>query len=705
MKTFFNKYETLSLTRFLNFILAILTGIIISQYSGCSENPTEPEEPTPPVINSIGTLTVTPDILTVNVSDTIRVKLAAPNGVHFTDSVARLVKVDAGNIEISVIGSLLDNGELANGDDIKNDNIYSGRFIFTETSQGALRLRAKGNVNSGGTTTSLNTEVTTVTVYGQMNSGEVGVVLTTQKNAANQLQTLLGGNPNNIDIASEQLKTWLQTQPGVASVEKEGNTSLIIEYTNGLSGGMIFSVEGKETRGGIVSDSTRENRVTRIPPEKQTVGENTFGDSFDIGYETDNLLLDPNTIGNRNVMIFSPYENVWVNNERPIIINRLATSPCKDYNVTSFINQQATVYSLFNMTQYGYIVFATHGSGGKAILTGETVDTLAQVYIDTYKGLLQAKRISIFKNIKISSVGGVNVIADVYAIKSGFISSLMDNFPNSVILNNSCESTKNPDLANAFIGKGCKTYFGYDKVVNGAFAKMIADSITKRMAVDGKTSGQAHFNAADPVTPFAQFQIAAGSNNELKFSLSLINSDFEAGNIEGWTKLGDGRVINRLGNLNAPQGTFMGIISTGLGFTTASGSISQCFTVTNDQSQLSLKWNFLSAEFLEFIGSQFQDYFRVVLQKQDGSEVILFSRTIDQIAAQFHADTANPGELVAVSPNIVFDHPDVYMTNWQSSTFDVTPYRGQTVVIRLVCGDVGDSFYDTAILLDEIKIN
>ena len=691
--------------RFLLILTVLITGIILIQYSGCSENPTEPVVSNPPGSLNIGTLNAVPDVLISNVSDTILVRLTATSGIYFTDSLAKLVKVDGNNNEISEIGNLLDNGDLNNGDDISKDNVYSGKFIITETSAGTLRLKAKGNVNTGGTTASQNSNIVSVSVYGELNSGEVGVVLSTQDTAADQLQIFLAGNPNNIENASTQLKAWLETRPGVASVEKGGNTSLIIEYTNGLSGGMIFSVEGIETRGGTGSDSMNSNRVSKIPVEKQTIGENSYENFYNFKNEPENVLLDPNLIGNRNVLIFSPYEAVWVNNERPIVIDRLATSPCKDYKVTSLVNTEATVGSLFSMTQYGFIIFATHGSQGKAILTGEVVDTNAAIYKDTYRGLLQADRISVFKNIKISAIGGVNVIADVWAIKSGFISSLTGNFPNSVILNNSCASLANPNLADAFIGKGAKTYYGYDKTVNGAFAKMIADSIAKRMAVTGMTSGQAYFNAADPQTPFAQFLKSTGSNNDLKYSLSLINSDFEAGQIEGWTKVGDGRVINRLGYLNANQGTFMGIISTGLGYTTASGSISQCFTVANNQSQLTLNWNFLSEEFLEFINSIYQDYFKIILRKQDGTEVVLYSRTIDQMAAQFNATRTDPGQLINVNPGIVFDQGGVYMTGWQTSTFDITPYRGQNVVIVFICGDVGDSIYDTAILLDDIKIN
>ena len=47
----------------------------------------------------------------------------------------------------------------------------------------------------------------------------------------------------------------------------------------------------------------------------------------------------------------------------------------------------------------------------------------------------------------------------------------------------------------------------------------------------------------------------------------------------------------------------MGIISTGLGFTTTTGKIFQSFRVENNQSTLTVKWNFLSEEFLEYINS------------------------------------------------------------------------------------------------------
>ena len=155
----------------------------------------------------------------------------------------------------------------------------------------------------------------------------------------------------------------------------------------------------------------------------------------------------------------------------------------------------------------------------------------------------------------------------------------------------------------------------------------------------------------------------------------------------------------------------MGIISTGLGYTTATGSIFQSFTVPNNANTLELEWNFLSEEFLEYIGSAYQDKFSIVLQSDYFGEEILLSRTIDGIAASFGAKAPTieipegiPGDLISVSPDIVFDQGGVYMTGWQSESFDIKSYRGRCVTLIFRSTDVGDSIYDTAILIDDVKI-
>ena len=403
------------------------------------------------------------------------------------------------------------------------------------------------------------------------------------------------------------------------------------------------------------------------------------------------------------MLIYAPYEAAFAPWNEGANARTILNNSGFEFQIDYYTNQAATVSVLNNLTDYGYVILATHGSGGKFLLTGEVIDTTQQVWRDSYKGMLKSGKLAVFNNVTISSVGAVTTTANVYGVSNKFISSLSGTFPNSVILNNSCESTKTALLSTAFTGKGAKTYYGYSKVVNSGFCVKNSDTLTKRLAKDLKTTADAFMAGSDPTAPNAVFQMVGA--NDVHYPDDLINGDFEYGKIQGWTKTGDGRVISQLGSQTPTGGSYMGIISTGLGYTTATGKIYQTFTVRNTQSQLVVRWNFLSEEFLEYINSQFQDYFTITVKDvKTGVSTTLLSRTIDGIASQFGATKTSAGNLIKVSPGIVFDVGDVYMTGWQSSTFDLSAFKNKRITLSIAAGDVGDSIYDTAILLDDIVV-
>ena len=675
---------------------------------GCkkSDNPTQPPEATP---SAIGQVVINPNAILANTSTKVTIRLTVPANIELVDSTVQVIKLDANNKPTGdTIGGLYDSGKLTEGDEIKGDNIYSGIFDLTVPTAGQLNIQAIAKVKQAtGNPTSGNSSVTIVSVLSDLTSKELYDLATTQETGTSKLDSLLAGNPDNLATAVPKLKTWLQTQSAVESVESDGGSSVRIKYKSGIYGAIVISLEDASgsvyTKGGYTSDPPR-NKSVKIPLYKQTTGKYIAGNKIR-KTSNSNGSPDPKIIGNRNVMIYAPFDSYFA----PVIMSpsiiQILNSSGFDFAITSYSNQEANISVLNNMTDYGLVIFDTHGSGGKEFGTGEFVDTNATIYQTSYKAMLKAGKLSIWKNVTISKTGTVKNKKDVYAIRAPFISDLTNNFPNSVIFNGSCESTMNPDLGNAFIGKGAKTYYGFTKVVNTPFCKQMADTVVKRLAADLKTSGEAFMTGqSDPTKPFAVYEIKG--QTDVHYADSLINGDFEYGKITGWTKTGDGRVISQLGYLNPTGGSYMGIISTGLGYTTTTGRISQTFTVGKTETELTVHWNFLSEEFLEYIGSQYQDYFKIVIKTSDGVEHELFNKTVDGIAAMFGASNPPPvaGDLISVSPGIVFDQGGVYMTDWQTSTFDVSAYQGKRVTLILAAGDVGDSIYDTAILLDDIAI-
>lgn len=681
-------------------VLTVLLSFVF--FNACNKSDSG-SDPTPTPGAAIGVLAINPNGLMANQNFEVIVRLVVPAGIQVQDSTVILYKADDNNQPTTEeFGKLYDNGDLNNGDEIIADNVFTGKFNMNVPNAGTLKLIAVGVDKTTGK--SANSEILNVNVVANLSSQEVKAILNTQETASNQFVTYLAGNISNLETAVDQTVQWFQSQATVESAEKSGYT-IEVKYKSGVYGGVVIQSKNSsgsvELRGGGNTDPKR-NQTRQIPPKFQTVGTINSYPSATNNFKK-NQAPDPKLIGNRSVLIYAPFENAFSPaNEGQNIVNILNNSGFK-FEIDYYKNEQANVEVLYNLTNYGYVVLATHGSGGNSFATGETVDTNSSNYKNKYKALIAAQKLAIWKQVTIGYNAGAPIKRDIYAVRHGFISDITGTFPNSVILNNSCESTKSPALGNAFVGKGAKTYYGYSKIVSSKFCVINADTLTKRLAKDLKTTGDAFMAGNDPYSVHnAAFQMVGA--NDVHYPDELINGDFEYGKIDGWTKAGDGRVISKLGFIAPTQGSFMGIISTGLGYTTATGSIFQTFTIAQNQTTLTVKWNFISEEFLEFINSSYQDYFKISIKDENGNETLLFSKTIDGIAAMFGATKENSGNLVKVSPGIVFDRGDAYMTDWNTSTFDVSAFKGKRVTLTLAAGDVGDSIYDTAILLDEISI-
>jgi hypothetical protein len=242
---------------------------------------------------------------------------------------------------------------------------------------------------------------------------------------------------------------------------------------------------------------------------------------------------------------------------------------------------------------------------------------------------------------------------------------------------------------------------GYTDYVSCSYAQNTLQEIIDRMYED-KTSLEAMQSAvskygANDADSDPAALVYTGAT-DLRFPLSnLTNAGFEDGIIEPWQREGDGRVITGLGIERPKEGKFMGIISTGLGYTTTAGSIQQRLCVPDSGGTLSFRWSMYSEEWLEYVGSQFQDAFSVSVAVVDpvtgavGSFSTLFNRTVDGLAGQ------------VVPADVGFDRGGVYKTGWRIDMLNLNAYAGKTIVLRFSCTDVGDSIYDSAVLLDDIK--
>lgn len=97
---------------------------------------------------------------------------------------------------------------------------------------------------------------------------------------------------------------------------------------------------------------------------------------------------------------------------------------------------------------------------------------------------------------------------------------------------------------------------------------------------------------------------------------------------------------------------------------------------------------------MEYVNSQYDDKFYAVIIDENGN------------STQIAYESVNKSSWIQVS-GINFDGGDatVYHTGWKTVSVDISAYQGQYITIRFVTFDVGDSAYDTAGLIDNVRVS
>ena len=398
----------------------------------------------------------------------------------------------------------------------------------------------------------------------------------------------------------------------------------------------------------------------------------------------------------------------------PTIVAHKTCGLYADKAVTNNATRDVTLATFKDLAPYGYIHISTHGDNYFAglaglwqeqwgpndflkgnlsvvgIYSGLKLGVVAGKYVKTgYEDDLNAKRIAI-------GPGGLVVLLPK------FFKDYLTTLPNSLVILAACRTGYNGSLMSVFLSKGAGTVIGFTDYVSCSYAQNTEQEIVDRMyddktVVDAMSSAVTKFGTNDGDADPA-YLVYMGAQ-DLKFPNSeLANGGFEDGVIDPWKRTGDGRVITALGGTRPTSGTFMGIISTGLGFTTSSGSLEQRLCVPESGGLLVFDWNFFSEEWLEFVGTQFQDAFNISVAIIDpdtgaiGAFSPIYSQNIDGLAGGVGAS------------DVGVDLGGGGYTGWRSGVLDLSTYKGKHVVVRFGCTDVGDSIYDSAILLDEITV-
>lgn len=276
-------------------------------------------------------------------------------------------------------------------------------------------------------------------------------------------------------------------------------------------------------------------------------------------------------------------------------------------------------------------------------------------------------------------------------------------------------------MANAFLSSGAATVYGYYNSVYVSYDYNNVTSIVWDLA-DGESIGKAFDNAlvkngandgvwasANGIDPKgkepAEPQLR-GNYDKCLITTELQNGDFEESLTianSKWNYLGDARIITKLADLKPQSGSLMSIITTGLGsgedsylMGTEGSSIYQTFTVPEGTTSLSFDYNVVSEEPMEYVGSSFDDKFVAQLLNSNG-----------EVICELAYESVNTSTWHKID-GINFEGGDhsTYETTWKQVTdTTIANYVGQDVTIRFAVWDMQDSIYDTAALIDHVRLN
>lgn len=656
-----------------------------------------------------GALVVTPDATFVNEPVNVMAQVAILDP-HVAAADVWLTWHDPVSGEDVELFPMTDDGDLSHGDEIQGDRVYTGRLSLAWQDAATVQLRVRaGRTDKGGTAWS---ERFGMLVSQHITDGELNAMLAEQAAWQAAIDAAAAGGWLPDELAA--IFAELQADPDIAEAGySDSGLGLWMVYENGVPAVLYSPAAGGKGGGGTAVaqpapqpaperaaragawDAAPKPDVPRYGAWRLPADE----EGFDLPASA--LAAKPSNAvkSNRARVLAAQYFDWGDSDDIPAMAQMLEDNGCFDVDYTKYLAKGAgSVEDFKGLGEYGLVLISSHGDSFYRGLLNLWADKfgwngpLGIVVLHSNMQVTTGNKALYENDLK---KGRLVLWYGNYGLTPTFISRYTGAMPNSLVYMSICRGTWNGTMAQAFLSQGAGSYLGYSDYVAVSFCEAHGPPLLQTLLEPEKTMADA-FTPGQKETDADPAEFILYGATDLALDPNQLNDGgFESGAIgQSWVPYGDARIIPYLGEFSPQEGALMGIISTGLGFTTSSGSVSQTFCLGADAKAVTFDWNFISEEFVEYCGSIYQDYFTVSIEDLDaGGQTQLLSTWVDALCSD-------------VFPvGFSFDQGDAHATGWRKANLALPAgYGGHQVRLTFAASDVGDSIYDTAILIDDIRV-
>jgi hypothetical protein len=174
---------------------------------------------------------------------------------------------------------------------------------------------------------------------------------------------------------------------------------------------------------------------------------------------------------------------------------------------------------------------------------------------------------------------------------------------------------------------------------------------------------------------------------------AVFDGSFEDNLMTLWNRVGTVSSVPNLGPITPRDRKRMAFISSGPAGDQVAGSMTQSFTIQPGVTSIPLtfEYAFVTEEWPEFVGTQFNDSMTITLVTPSGGTVTLANETVNGSAFTGVVGVNFPGG----------DNTTGW-TGWKTRTVNV-PVTAGPGTYRIFVTDAGDDIYDSAVLVDRIR--